>query len=154
MLRFPHRPTYSTPSLLAPDREIACEAPVDVAVLGQADAIKQILLILLDNALKHTEGEIVVTSEVLDSQVSVSVHDSGPGIAPEVLPYLFERFSLGRACEGDLGTGTDEGTGLGLAIAKALVEAQGGTITVESGVGEGTVFSVALPEAAVPHNAR
>ena len=134
--------------LLDPDRMIACDSPPGVAVLGQADAIKQIGLILLDNALKHTDGAITVTSNVLDGYVAVTVQDSGPGIAPELLPHLFERFSRGRASGRDSGTGVDEGTGLGLAIAKALVEAQGGTMTVESRVGEGTVFSMTLPEVA------
>jgi signal transduction histidine kinase len=137
--------------LLAPDREIACDAPPDVAAWAQADALKQILLILLDNALKHTEGAITVTSQVSDGRVTVSVRDSGPGIAPELLPSLFERFSRGRA---EKESGADAGVGLGLAIAKALVEAQGGTIAVESQPGEGTVFTVTLPQATIPHKAQ
>jgi signal transduction histidine kinase len=127
--------------LLAPDREIACHAPPDVAAIGQADAIKQVLLILLDNAIRHADGPITVTGDVVEKRVTVSVHDSGPGIESETLPYLFERFSQGRPA------GDDDGTGLGLAIAKALVEAQGGTLTVGSQPGEGSVFSVTLPQA-------
>jgi signal transduction histidine kinase len=134
--------------LLAPDREIACDAPPDVAAIGQADAIKQVLLILLDNAIRHADGPITVASEVTEQQVTVSVRDSGPGIEPETLPYLFERFSQGRA------PGDDNGTGLGLAIAKALVEAQGGTLTIGSQLGEGSVFSVTLLQATDPSKAR
>jgi two-component system OmpR family sensor kinase len=130
--------------LLAPDREIACDPLPDVAVLGQADALKQILLILLDNALKHADGPITVAGEVVESRVALSVRDSGPGIEPEALPYLFERFSRGRP------SGDDNGTGLGLPIAKALVEAQGGTLTIDSQSGESSVFSVTLPQATVP----
>ncbi len=130
--------------LLAPDREIDCDPLPDVAVLGQADALKQVLLILLDNALKHADGPITVAGEVLEKQVIVSVHDSGPGIDPELLPRLFERFSRGRA------SGDDNGTGLGLAIAKALVEAQGGTLAIGSQPGEGSIFSVTLPQATAP----
>ncbi len=157
-----HRPLQSEPvsikpiveevcrqaRLLAPDREIACDAPPDVAAMGQADAIKQVLLILLDNALKYTDGRITVGGEVMEKRVTVSVCDGGPGIDAELLPYLFERFSRGGASEGD------SGTGLGLAIAKALVEAQGGTLTIGSQLGEGSVFSVTLPQAAVPRKAR
>ena len=115
-----------------------------MAVLGQADALKQILLILLDNALKHADGPITVAGEVVESRVALSVRDSGPGIEPEALPYLFERFSRGKV------SGDDSGTGLGLPIAKALVEAQGGTLTIDSQSGESSVFSVTLPQATVP----
>jgi two-component system OmpR family sensor kinase len=127
--------------LLAPERELTCEPLPDVAALGQADALKQVLLILLDNALKHADGPVVVGGEVSEGRVAVSVRDSGPGIEPEALPYLFERFSRGRA------SGSEDGTGLGLAIARALVEAQGGTLTIQSQPGEGSVFSVTLPQA-------
>jgi two-component system OmpR family sensor kinase len=130
--------------LLAPDRQIACDRLPALAAMGQADALKQVLLILLDNALKHAEGPITVACEVMERRVTVSVRDSGPGIDPELLPQLFERFSRGRV------PGDDDGTGLGLAIAKALVEAQGGTLTIGSQPGEGSVFSVSLPQATVP----
>jgi signal transduction histidine kinase len=124
--------------LLDPDRVITCDAPPDAAVLAQADALKQILLIFLDNALVHGTGTIRVRGEVLDDRVALSVRDSGPGIPPELLSHLFERFARGRA---------DKGVGLGLSIAKALAEAQGGTITVESQIGEGSVLSVTLNKA-------
>jgi two-component system OmpR family sensor kinase len=134
--------------LLAPDREVNCDPLPDVAVLGQADALKQVLLILLDNALKHADGPIAVAGEVVAKQVTVSVSDSGPGIEPELWPSLFERFSRGRT------SGDENSTGLGLAIAKALVEAQGGTLTIGSQPGEGSVFSVTLPQAFIPQNGR
>jgi signal transduction histidine kinase len=130
--------------LLAPDREIACHAPPDLAAMGQADALKQVLLILLDNAIKHAGGPITVIGAVAEKCVTVRVRDSGPGIEPEALPSLFERFSRGSVSEGE------DGTGLGLAIAKALVDAQGGTLTVGSQPGEGSVFSVTLPRATLP----
>jgi two-component system OmpR family sensor kinase len=130
--------------LLAPEREIACEPLPDVAALGQADALKQVLLILLDNALKHADGPIAVAGEVRGEWVALSVRDNGPGIDPELLPYLFERFSRGRI------SASDDGTGLGLAIAKALVEAQGGSLTIQSQPGEGSVFSATLPRQMLP----
>ena len=134
--------------LLAPEREIDCSAPHEVAAWGQVDALKQVMLILLDNAIKHGDGPIAVTSEALEGGVAVSVRDTGPGIEPALVPHIFERFATGS--EANAGIGAGEDTGLGLAIAKALVEAQGGTIRVESKVGEGTVFTVTLPQAAAP----
>jgi signal transduction histidine kinase len=128
--------------LFDPDRHIVHDPLLDVAVLGEMDALKQVLLILLDNALKHTDGMIAVTTQVVDERIAISVHDTGPGIEPKLLSHIFERFSRGKA-----GIGTNEGIGLGLAIAKALVEGQNGTLTVESQVGEGSVFTVALPQA-------
>jgi two-component system OmpR family sensor kinase len=130
--------------LLGAGRTIVCESPLDVAVCGQADSLKQVLLILLDNAIKHGDGVITVVTRVADGRVVTSVSDAGPGVDPELLPHLFERFARGRS------DGADSGIGLGLAIAKALVEAQGGTITVESLPGQGTTFSVTLSQAAVP----
>jgi two-component system OmpR family sensor kinase len=125
--------------LLDPDRSIACDMLPDVAVLGDPDALKQVLLILADNALKHTSGPITMGAETVDDSVVVSVRDTGPGIEPDVRQHLFERFHRGQ----DASAGS--GIGLGLAIAKALVEAQGGAITVESQLGQGSVFTVTLP---------
>ena len=132
--------------LLAPDREIACNTLLDVAVMSEADALKQVVLILLDNAIKHSDGAIAVSGEILQESVALSVRDSGPGIPPDLLPDLFERFVTGSKA--------NTGIGLGLSIAKALVAAQGGTIQVESRLGEDTVFTVTLPQAAASHQAR
>jgi len=76
--------------------------------------------------------------------VIAAITDSGPGIAPEELPSLFEKYR--RAAEGK----KREGTGLGLFIVKSLVEAHGGRVEVESTVGAGSCFSVFLPAATVP----
>ena len=88
------------------------------------------------------DGTITVSGELLEKSVVLSVRDSGPGIAPELLPNLFGRFVTGSE--------TDARVGLGLAIAKSLVEAQGGTISVESQFGDGTVFAVTLPRSINP----
>lgn len=125
--------------LLAPERAIVCRSLPGATALGDPDALKQVLLILVDNALKHTTGEITVAAEVVDGQVAIRVQDAGPGIEPERLPHLFERFTHAK--------GTTSGAGLGLAIAKALAEAQGGTISVESLLGQGSTFTVRLPQA-------
>jgi len=128
--------------LITPHRAILCDDPTDsVRVLGDKDALKQVLLILIDNAHVHTPPgtEIRLSASVGDRSTSVSVRDTGPGISAEVLPHIFERFYRGDTPR----SGT--GAGLGLAIARELVEQQDGTISVESEVGEGTVFSVTLP---------
>lgn len=131
--------------LLDPQRTITCEALPDAAVLGDRDALKQVMLILLDNALVHTPpgAKIDVTGSATDGHVTISVRDTGTGISPQLLPHLFERFYRGEVSR------SGPGTGLGLSIAKELVEAQDGGLTVESQVGKGSVFTVTLPRAEV-----
>lgn len=127
--------------LLAAHTQIQCASPADAQVQGDRDALKQVLLILVDNALVHTPAgtAVALTATVTPEQVAFSVRDSGPGIAADALPHIFERFYRGQASR------TGRSTGLGLAIARELMEAQGGTITVESTPGEGTVFTATLP---------
>lgn len=134
--------------LLDPGRRIDCDA-LAAAGTGNRDALKQVLLILLDNALKWTppDGSITLSTSVRDGQVAVRVRDTGPGIAPEALPHIFERFYRGDTSR------TGAGAGLGLAIAKTLMEAQHGTIAVESTVGHGSVFTISLPAATLPAEA-
>jgi signal transduction histidine kinase len=129
--------------LLAEQRTIACEDVPEVSVLGDQDAIKQVLLILLDNALKYTPagGTITIGAEKTDRAVNIRIADTGPGIAPDDLPHIFERFY--RSDESRTGAGA----GLGLAIAKELIEAQQGKISVASEVGKGSTFIVMLPVA-------
>jgi two-component system, OmpR family, sensor kinase len=124
--------------LLDGDREIITNLQ-DVRVLGDRDALKQVLLILLDNALKHSEGRIIITAENVGKQVMISVRDCGPGMAADTLEHVFDRFYRGEAAQ------EINGFGLGLPIAKALVEAQGGKINLESQVDCGTVVRVVLP---------
>ena len=99
------------------------------------------LLILVDNAHMHTTPGTAITlaCTVAGDRVRISVRDTGPGIAPDVLPHIFERFYRGEVAR------SGPGAGLGLAIAKELTTAQGGTIEVESEVGRGSVFTVNLP---------
>ena len=129
--------------LLASGRKITCETTGDASVLADHDALKQVLLVLIDNAYVHTPAQaaIQVAARPDDERVAISVRDTGPGIATEMLPHIFERFYRGDVSRGG------GGTGLGLAIAKELVEAQYGTIGVESQVGQGSVFTVTLPKA-------
>ncbi len=130
-------------AVLHPERLIQDDAHVEACALGDADALTQVLLILLDNALKFTpaEGTVRVSTAVVGERVVIAVRDSGPGIAPDALPQIFERFYQGDTARSGMGTG------LGLAIAKALVDGLHGTIAVESRVGQGSVFTVTLPRA-------
>ena len=108
---------------------------------GDAVAIDRILSNLVYNALKFTppEGKVTVSSALRGSEVMVTVDDTGPGIAAEEIPLLFEKYR--RA----VGSRRKEGLGLGLFIVKTLVERHGGRIEVESVVGSGTQFRVVLP---------
>jgi len=116
-------------------------------VTADSEALRQVLTNLLDNALRHTPpgGRITVSLEPAPGGVTVSVADTGSGIAPEHLPRIFERFY--RA---DPGRSREEGgTGLGLAIVKHLVEAHGGRVEAHSSLGRGTTIRMFFPEAEV-----
>jgi two-component system, OmpR family, sensor kinase len=116
-------------------------APAQVS--GQADQLKQVLVILLDNGLKYTpaEGSVTLSLSVDRREATLKVSDTGFGIAPEALPHIFERFY--RA---DRGRSREEGgSGLGLAIAQSIVQEHQGRIEVESVLGQGSTFSVHLP---------
>ncbi|WP_303708528.1 ATP-binding protein [Alkalihalobacillus sp. LMS6] len=107
------------------------------------DRIEQVLTNLIHNAIRHTEkGGFVHLNYEKDAQSHLfSVQDSGSGIPEEDLPYVFERFYKADKAR----TRQRGGTGLGLAIAKNIVEAHGGTITVQSKLGEGTTFRFTIP---------
>jgi len=133
--------------LLGAERTIECEAVPAVVVVGDRDALKQVLLILLDNALQYTPagGTITIGAAVAYRVVALRIRDTGPGIAPEALPHIFERFYRSDEARSSIATRSGSGAGLGLAIAKELIEAQHGQITAESEAGKGSVFTVTLP---------
>lgn len=114
-----------------------------LVITGDADLIEDAISILVDNAAKYTaEGGIVgVATKRRRDGVSIIVSDTGPGIPPEDLPAIFERFYRSDASRSKE-TG---GFGLGLSIAKSLIDSAGGTLTVSSAVGEGTTFTITLP---------
>jgi len=101
---------------------------------------RQVLLVLLDNALQHTPpgGSVHMDARRMAGRVRIDVRDTGPGIDPQDLPHVFERFYRSNQ------RGVESGTGLGLAIAKGLVEAQGGTILLENASPTGTLARVEL----------
>jgi two-component system, OmpR family, sensor histidine kinase BaeS len=101
---------------------------------------------LLSNALRYTPsgGTIRLSAEAYAGSIQFRVEDTGAGIAAEALPHVFDRFY--RA---DASRQQDGSSGLGLAIVKSIVEAHGGTITVESAVGQGSTFTISLPASMV-----
>ena len=119
------------------------DQPVRLAVDRQR--IREMLLNLVTNAIKYTPtgGTIDVSLAEQETGVSLTVRDTGIGIAPGDLPHIFERFW--RADPARSRTGERPGTGLGLAITKWIAEAHGGSITVQSRPGRGTIFTVHLP---------
>ena len=103
--------------------------------------VKQVLLNLLSNAVKFTEkGSVTLSAKRKDGHILFSVMDTGKGIAPELQAQIFEPFVQTLD-----GVKHAEGTGLGLPITKSLVEAHGGSIWLESEVGEGSSFFFTLP---------
>jgi signal transduction histidine kinase len=129
---------------LAEGREIqVLPAPSRGAVRADPLRLRQVLLILLDNAIRHTPsgGTIQLEARPLGKFYEIRISDSGSGIPPEHLPHIFERFYQVPGAGGQ----EQRGNGLGLSIAKALVEAQGGSIRLDSQVGEGTTAVIGLP---------
>ena len=132
-------------------KEIRIHAVLDSeagAVMGDPNRLQQVVWNLLSNAIKFTPkgGRVQVVLRREESHVMIAVSDTGQGIAPEFMPYVFERFRQGDAST----TRTHGGLGLGLAIVKQLVELHGGTVSAESpGAGQGATFTVALPIAIV-----
>ncbi len=129
--------------MLAEDRaaRLDVQAPEDAPIAGDAGRLRQVLLILLDNALKHTSagGVITVSVERHGGYARLRVCDTGPGIAPDDLPHVFDRFYRANRER------RDEGSGLGLSIAHWIVAAHGGWMTAANAPERGAVFTVALP---------
>ena len=123
------------------DREIITDLSPNLSIIGDRDAFKQILLILLDNALKYSEKTITVKTYSEASHVVIQIKDEGKGIPPGELEHVFDRFY--RAEDSAI----IPGFGLGLPIAKSLVEAMGGRISIESEVGQGSILSVTVQSA-------
>ncbi len=140
--------TGETGELLAAEAGVNMEVatPADpVIVPVDASRIRQLILNLLTNAVKYTPagGSVRLQLGPSNGRVTLTVADSGVGIAPGDLPHIFDRFW--RADSARTRTGERSGTGLGLAICKWIAEAHGGTIDVQSRPGRGTTFTVTLP---------
>ena len=115
-------------------------------VTADSERVGQVLRNLLANAITHTpsEGRIEIRARSIGADVEVTVTDTGPGIAPEHLPFVFERFYRAD----DSRARSTGGAGLGLAIVKQLVEAQGGRVWVKGEPGKGSCFGVVFPGSA------
>ena len=140
--------TVSDARAAGPGHVWRLELPAEpVELRGDATRLQQVLVNLLANARAHTPPGSTVTARLrsapAEGQVVVEVEDDGPGIAPAVLPRIFERFARGDATR----SRAHGSTGLGLAIVEAVVTAHDGRVTVESAPGR-TVFAVRLPAAA------
>jgi len=131
--------------LLAEDKNIAlrCESDKQVSVEGDRARLKQVIVNLVDNAIKYTPagGHVGVKVGGSNGSAVLEVSDNGVGIPPEALPHIFERFyRADKARSRQMG-----GAGLGLSIIKAIVTAHGGQVRVESVEGEGSRFLIELP---------
>ncbi|MGB3639788.1 MAG: ATP-binding protein [Rivularia sp. (in: cyanobacteria)] len=132
--------------LIASEKELSIIAELpsqEITLLADPDLLQQAIKNLLDNACKYTPQNGTVKLKMFTQlrRISIQVIDSGIGIPPEDLPSIFERFYRVDSSR----TRSSGGFGLGLAIAQQIVKAHGGEISVESRVGEGTIFQVCLP---------
>jgi signal transduction histidine kinase len=133
-------------SVLAREKLLLRLGEIDqVLVCGDQDRLKQVLVNLVGNAINYTPSGGVVTLGLgkVDDQARLTIQDTGPGIPSEDLPHVFERFYRGEKSRTRSRDG--KGFGLGLSIAYWIIRNHGGSIEVESTMGEGSTFSVLLP---------
>lgn len=143
--------TMEQMNLLAEEKNIALKGPEGdpaVAVTGDRDRLKQVLVNLIDNAIKYTpeSGEIRVSVTASGHKAQIRVQDTGIGIDPAQHARIFDRFYRVSTDRGEAGAG------LGLAIVRSICHAHGGTVAVESAAGQGSVFIVELPLAGAEPN--
>jgi signal transduction histidine kinase len=123
---------------------VQCKVEPSLNTWGNADLLKQLMLILSENALRYTPegGTVSLSSYRKEERCIVRVSDTGIGIDPQDLPHIFERFYRAERAR----VQCPDGSGLGLAIGKWIVEQHGGSIIVTSIPGQGTDFIVSLPK--------
>jgi signal transduction histidine kinase len=146
------------PKIARPFASLARERGVSVnvnrtegIVLADPIRLRQVLLIVLDNSLRHTPagGRITLDSKVRDGAVHIAIADTGKGIAPEDLPHVFDRFYKVDSSRGDR-----RSAGLGLSIAKPLIELHGGEMKIYSTYGVRTLVTITLPAQIAPQTAQ
>ncbi len=150
------REVFNSFKIIANEKKIKyslnVEETEDMMILGDKDAIKQLWMNLLSNAFKFTEdkGEIKVTTSVKERHCTITIEDTGIGIAKEDLPYVFDRMY-----RGDKSREIYEGSGLGLTIVKKIVKSHHGKVSIESEQGVGSKIYIQLPlEGDVAHQHR
>ncbi len=145
------REVVETARLLGEEPGLVIDAPVieDIDVLGDVTRLRQLFLNLVTNAIKYTPrgGRVEITLVQFGEQASLSVRDTGIGIAAADLPYVFERFW--RADRVRSRASERGGFGLGLAICQWIAQAHGGKLSVQSRLGRGSTFTVTLPVAGI-----
>jgi two-component system OmpR family sensor kinase len=128
--------------LQTPQRPIEVRAQETIVVEGDPNRVRQVIENLVSNAQRHSRDGVPVVIECARERgekktwAVVTVQDKGPGIAPDLLPQIFTRFVRGKS---------RHGLGLGLYLARGIAEAHKGTLTVESKLGSGATFRLALP---------
>jgi signal transduction histidine kinase len=134
---------------MAEDRTLETSAPEDIpAVHADADRLRQVILSLVDNAVKYSANDGVIRLSARakgQNRVEIQIQDNGIGIPADSLPHVFERFY--RVDPSRARTQRRGGAGLGLSIAQSLVEAQGGAISIASVQGSGTTVTLVFPRA-------
>ena len=112
------------------------------SIAADADQLKRVLINLVGNAIQNlqTGNSVIIDTKDLDTAVELSVQDNGPGIAPDKLTHLFDRYFVTEQTHKKIGSG------LGLSICKMIAKLHGGSIQVESTLGQGTVFRITLPK--------
>lgn len=152
------RDVYETALILGEGAGVTVSLPLveDAVVMGDSTRLRQLFLNLITNAIKYTPegGQVEMTLSLRNNnEVGFAVRDTGVGIAAVDLPHIFDRFwradkARSRRSAADLrGTGERGGFGLGLAIAQWIAQAHGGTLTAQSRLGRGSIFTVLLPVA-------
>ena len=123
--------------------ELQVQANMPATVLGDTVRLIQVMMGLVDNALTYTHagGKVIISVEAYRATADFIVCDTGIGIAPDDLPHIFERFYRADPARSHAASGS----GLGLSIADWVIQAHGGSIAVESKIGQGSTFTVTLP---------
>ena len=150
------REVFETAIILGESSGLSVSLPVveDATVMGDYGRLRQLFLNLVTNAIKYTprDGSVEVSLTRRVGAVTLSVRDTGIGISGADLPHIFERFWRADRVRSRLSE--RGGFGLGLAISQWIAQAHGGTLTVQSRLGRGTVFTLSLPLPAEPSEAR
>lgn len=141
------REVYETALILGEPAEVSVHLPFisEVTILGDQDRLRQLFLNLVSNAIKYTPrgGRVDIGLGVHPTTVTFAVKDTGIGIAASDIPHVFERFW--RADRVRSRAAEKGGVGLGLAICHWIAQAHGGTLTVSSRLGKGSLFTATLP---------